>query len=55
MSGKKILLLPDLQLYVEIPAYLTKVNYNVPACCCGRLYLNIILEINQLDAQNLVL
>jgi hypothetical protein len=36
--GRK-LLLPNLQLYVEIPAYLTKVNYNVLACCCGRLYL----------------
>ena len=30
MCGKKILLLSDLQLYVEIPAYLTKIKYNVP-------------------------
>jgi len=30
MCGKKIVLLPDLELYVKIPSYLTKVNYNVP-------------------------
>jgi hypothetical protein len=30
MCGKKSLLLPDLQVYVVNPAYLTKANYNVP-------------------------